>query len=68
MQIEVTPFRTCGDEDASRETGRVVRVPGAQGIIVLLRGLQDVGPELVRTALVDTYGAGEAERVRGPLG
>ena len=65
-EIVVTPFRTCGDKDAARETGREVRVPSAQGIIVLVRGLEGIGPGVVRTAFVDTDGAGAAERVEVP--
>ena len=66
MQIAVTPFRTCGDEDPPQQTGRAVRVPTARDTILLLRGLPGIGSRLVRTAFVDSTGAGESERVEVP--
>ena len=67
MQIAVTPFRTCGDEDPPQQTGRAVRVPTARDTILLLRGLPGIGSRLVRTAFVDSTGAGDpnAWRCRG---
>lgn len=66
MQVVVTPFRTCGDGDTSRQTGRTVDVPAAREAILLVRGLPDIDAGLVRTAFVDSSGAGESERVEAP--
>jgi hypothetical protein len=65
MELIVTPFRSCGDDDAG-QTGRAVEVPNAQGSILLLRGLHDLGSGSVRTDFVDTAGTGAYERVEVP--
>ena len=63
MLVVVTPFRTCGDGDVSRQTGRAVEIPAARDTILLVRGLPSVQAGVVRTAFVDSSGAGESERV-----
>ena len=66
MESVVTPFRACGDEDLSPPTGRAVQVPAARGPILLLRGLPGLRPGLIRTAFVDTSGAGQSVRIEAP--
>lgn len=63
MDVIVTPFRTCGDEDPNELSGRAVSTPDARAPILLVRGLRGLTAGPVRTAFAAGAGRGEAARV-----
>ena len=63
LQVVVTPFQTCGDDEPEEQRGRALSVPAAHDPILLVRGHAALRAGTVRTVFLDDGVVGEAERV-----
>lgn len=68
LQVVVTPFQTCGDDEPEEQGGRAVSVPAARDPILLARRHPSLRAGTVRTVFLDDDAVGGAKRLEAPWG